>query len=149
MASQEYRLDLPVQFLTINLHVAECPQILILLIHLQSPFPSHPWCPRSYRLHCLLRSDYHLLRLPPTLSSRTPLHLWRPHPNRGQLANWGLHCSQKHPRQLPVVACRWLHSHQKGMLSRPLPQLYSIFSKINDVANELSHGGFIYLFINS
>ena len=34
-----------------------------------------------------------------------------------------------------------------GMLSRPLPHLHSIFAIMNDVANELLHGGLLYLFI--
>ena len=41
----------------------------------------------------------------------------------------------------------WRHSHQKGMLSGSLPQLHSIFSIMNDMANELLHGGFTNLFI--
>ena len=64
----------------------------------------------------------------------------------GQIAKWGLHCSQEHSRHLPVLVHHWLHSHQRGMLSRPLPQLYSIFSVMNDVANEQLHGGFTYFF---
>ena len=72
MAIQEYRPHPPVQSLTINLHVAESPQTRILQIHLQS-LPNYPWCPQNYLLHWLLRSYYHLLRTPPTLSSRTLL----------------------------------------------------------------------------
>ena len=147
MANQEYRPHPRLQFLTTDLHVAECPQVRTVQIHLQSHFPNYPWCPQRYLLHWLVRFNYHLLWLPPTLSSRTPLPPWWPHPNRGQIAKWGLHCSQEHPRQWPVLARHWLHSHQRGMLSRPLPQLYSLFSSRNDVANELLHGGFTYLFI--
>ena len=112
-ANQEYWPQLPAQFLTTNLHVAERQKMWILPIHLQYLFPNCPWCPQSYLLHWLLRSDYHLLRFPPTLSSCTLLPLWRPHPNRGQISNWGLHCSQEHPRQLPGLTRDWLHSHQK------------------------------------
>ena len=70
MAKQEYRPHLLAQFLTVNLHVAECPQMWILLIHLQSPFPKCPWCPRRSLLHLLLHPDHHLFQLPPMLSSR-------------------------------------------------------------------------------
>ena len=59
MANQEYRPHPPAQFPIINLHVAECPQMWILLIHLQFLLPNRPWCPQSYLLHWLLRSDYH------------------------------------------------------------------------------------------
>ena len=144
MANQEYRPHLPEQFPRINLHVAECPQKWIFLIHLQSLFPSCPWCPPSYLLRLLLRSNHILLQLPPMLSSRTPLPPWRPQSNRGQVANFGLHCFRKHPHQLPVLACHWLRSHQMGMWARPLPPLYSIFPKMNDVANELLHDGLTF-----
>ena len=110
--------------------------------------PDCPWCPQSCQFHWFVRSDYHLLRLPPTLSSRTPLPTWRPHPNRGQIGNWRLHCSQEHSRQMPVLVHHWLHSHQRGMLSWPLLQLYSFFSIMNGVANELFHGRFTYFFKN-
>ena len=127
MANRKYWPHLPGQFLTINVHVAECPRMWILLTHPQSHFSNSPWCPRSYLLHLPLRPDHHLLQLLSTLSSRIPFSPWRPHSNRGQIASWRLHCFPEHPRQLPVLARHWLHSHQTGMWSLPILLSYSIF----------------------
>ena len=146
LANQEYRQHPPVQSLTVYLHVEECLQTWILQIHLPSFFPNRPRYPENYLLHWLLQFDYHLLRLPPTLYSRTFLPPWRPHPSRGQTAKWGLHCSRGHPRQLPALARHWRYSCQRGMLSRPFPQLHSLFAIMNDMANEILHGGFTYSF---
>ena len=147
MTNQQHRPHPPIQFLTIDLHAADCPQMWTLQIHLQSHFPICRWCPQSCLLHWLLRSNYHLPRLPPTHSSRTLLPPWQPHSNRGEIAKRRLHWSQEHPRQLPVLAHHWLHFHQKGMLFQTLLQLHSIFSIMNDVANELLHDGFTKSFI--
>ena len=135
--------------LTIHLHVAEYPQTWILLIHIQSLFPSCTWCPRNCLLCSLLPLDHHLLQLIPTLSSRTPLPPWWQHLNRGQSGNWGPNCPPKYLHQVPVLVRRWLCSHQKGNLSLPLLQLNSIFEVLKDVANELLHGRFIYSFIKT
>ena len=83
MANQEYRPHPPAQSLTKNLHVAECPQMWILLLHFQSLFPSYTSSPQNYSLRLPLRSDHHLLRLPPMLSSRNVFPPWRPHLKQG------------------------------------------------------------------
>ena len=135
MADQEHRPLPPVQFLTTDLHAAECQQTSTLLTHIQPVCPGCPWYQQSYLLHWPLQSDYRLLRLPLMLSSRTPLLLGWPLSNRGQIANSGQRCSGELSRQLPVLSRHWLHSHQRRISSPPLLRIHSLFI-MNDVAND-------------